>query len=53
MKRAAADVYRAMTEGGPTRIDASEAYRGLETTCGIYRSAKLGKSLKRDELLSD
>ena len=40
MKRAVADVHKAMTEGAETRIDASEAYRGMQIMMGIYESAK-------------
>ncbi|MHC4884355.1 MAG: Gfo/Idh/MocA family protein [Planctomycetota bacterium] len=40
MTRAVADVRRAMTEGTQTRIDASEAYRGMQIMMGIYRSAR-------------
>ena len=40
MKRAAADILAALQNGTPTRIDASEGYRGLEIIMGIYESAK-------------
>jgi predicted dehydrogenase len=40
MKRAVADIHKAMTEGAATRIDAAEAYRGLKIMLGIYRSAE-------------
>ncbi len=40
MKRAAADVLAAVTTGSATRIDAAEAYRGLEIVLGIYESAR-------------
>ncbi len=37
MKRAVADIHKAMTEGGETRIDASEAYRGMQIMMGSRR----------------
>ncbi len=40
MRRAVADVYKAMTEGSGTRIDVAEAYRGMQIMMGIYESAK-------------
>ena len=40
MKRAVADIHKAMTEGTETRIDAAEALRGLRIMMGIYRSAE-------------
>lgn len=40
MKRAAADIYRALTEGTRTRIEPDEAYRGLEILLGTYESAR-------------
>lgn len=45
MKRAVADIYQAMTTGSETRIDASEAYRGMRIMMGIYESAKQQKSI--------
>jgi predicted dehydrogenase len=45
MKRAALDVLSAIHDGTPTRIDADEAYRGLEIMLGIYESARLQKML--------
>ncbi len=50
MKRAAADVYRAMTEGMATRIDVGEAYRGLQIIAGVYESAQCGRRLQVEEL---
>lgn len=38
MKRAAMDIARALLQGMPTRIDADEAWRGLEILMGIYES---------------
>lgn len=40
MKRATADIYNAINNATPTRIDATEAYRGLEIILGIYESAR-------------
>lgn len=46
MKRAVADVHKAMTEGSETRIDAPEAYRGMQIMTGIYKSANQRGTLK-------
>ena len=46
MKRAVADIHQAMTEGTETRIDAAEAYRGMQIMMGIYQSAKEQGSVK-------
>ncbi|MCF7838920.1 MAG: Gfo/Idh/MocA family oxidoreductase [Candidatus Marinimicrobia bacterium] len=40
MRRAVADIDQAMTHGTATRIDATEAWRGLQILTGIYQSAK-------------
>lgn len=40
MKRAAQDVLAALRDGTPTRIDADDAYRGLEIMLGLYESAR-------------
>ncbi|NQU39577.1 MAG: Gfo/Idh/MocA family oxidoreductase [Lentisphaerae bacterium] len=40
MKRAVADIRQAMTEHTETRIDASEAFRGMQIMMGLYQSAK-------------
>jgi len=45
MKRAAADICHAVNSGSATRLDASEAYRGLEIILGIYESARQRKLL--------
>jgi hypothetical protein len=44
--RAYEDIQRAMTTGSATRIDASEALRGLEIIMGIYESARLHRMLE-------
>ncbi|MEI6169258.1 MAG: Gfo/Idh/MocA family oxidoreductase [bacterium] len=44
--RAYEDIQRAMTTGSATRIDASEALRGLEIIMGIYESARLQRMLE-------
>lgn len=44
--RAYEDIYCAMTTGSSTRIDASEAYRGLEIIMGLYESARLRRMLE-------
>lgn len=41
--RAARDIVRAMSEGGPTLIDSSEAIRGLEIMMAIYESGRTGQ----------
>ncbi len=46
MKRAVADICKAMTEGTETRIDASEAYRGMQIMMGIYESARQQGTVK-------
>jgi len=42
VKRALRDMVRALHDGGPTRIDVSEAYRGLEIILAIYESGRRG-----------
>lgn len=46
MKRAVADIYKAMTEGTETRIEAAEACRGMQIMMGIYQSAKEQATVK-------
>ena len=46
MKRAVADIYKAMTEGTETRIESAEAYRGMQIMMGIYQSAKEQATVK-------
>ncbi len=41
VQRAYEDIHRALTTGAPTRIDASEALRGLEIIMAAYESARL------------
>ncbi len=43
--RAYEDIHRALTTGAATRIDASEALRGLELIVAAYESARLGRML--------
>jgi predicted dehydrogenase len=46
MKRAVKDIRDALNTGIETRIDASEACRGIEILLGFFESAKSGKLLK-------
>ena len=46
MKRAVVDIYKAMIEGTETRIDAAEAYRGMQIMMAIYMSAKQQGTVK-------
>ncbi len=46
MRRAVADIGKAMREGKGTRIDAAEAYRGMQIMMGIYQSARQHATLK-------
>ncbi len=46
MKRAAADIHKAITSGSKTRIEPEEAMRGLEILLGTYESARIGQLLK-------
>jgi len=43
--RALLDIVQALRTGSSTRIDADEAYRGLEIIMGLYESARLGRML--------
>jgi len=46
MRRAVADIHRAMADDTATRIDAHEAYRGMQIMMGIYQSADQQASLR-------
>lgn len=45
-QRAVADVLDAWRRDRPSRIDASEALRGLEILCGIFDSARQGRAIE-------
>jgi len=45
VQRAYEDIHRALTTGSDTRIDASEALRGLEIIMAAYESARLGRAV--------
>ena len=46
MRRAVADIHQAMTQGTETRIDGSEAYRGMQIMMAIYQSARQQGTVK-------
>lgn len=46
VERACQDIHRALCIGIPTRIDAEEAYRGLEIILSLYASANLGRCVE-------
>lgn len=45
VQRAYEDFGRALTAGAATRLDAAEAYRGLEIIMAAYESARLGRMI--------